>query len=387
MWFFRILLPGGYLKDDPKLRLRIGMVTGILGIFCNLLLFGAKIFAGVVSGSISIVVDAINNLSDAASSIITAAGFKISDTPADEEHPFGHGRMEYVAGLSLSIVIVALGLNFLKSSLERMIHPEFVTMTALTYTVLLGSCVVKIGMYFFYRRVAKTIDSVTLRAAAFDSVSDVAGTLTVTAALILSKFLSVPLDGVAGALVSVFIIWGGISLIRESVDPLLGSRPNSELIDKMRAQLLTHPEIHGIHEIILHDYGPNRYFATAHVEVDNNLEATYLHDLLEALEVEVGKKLPVKLILHFDPFDQNTPESKIWRSRLEDIASAFDSRLKVHDFKLDKDDAGHPKLVFHLLTPRDFQFSETVLTQKIHHKLCYFNPEVAVEITVKPSYV
>ena len=371
---------------SPTVRTAYGILTGWAGIVANLLLCTVKLAIGVISGSIAISADAVNNLSDAGSSAITLIGFKMAAKPADDEHPFGHGRIEYVAGLVVAIIIVAVGLNFLKTSFERILHPEGIEITAGALLILLLTLPVKLWMFFFYRKVADRIDSETVRAVAFDSLSDILTTSLVILSLVVSRFTDFPVDGSAGLLVALFIVIGGIKVIREIINPLLGECPDRRLVEELKKRLMECEGIKGVHDIILHNYGPNRYFATAHAEVSPNTNAVYLHDILEAAEVKIAQALPIRLLLHCDPFSSQNPELKRWRTRTEDIIGALDPNMQVYDFRL-AEEMNHPHIEFSLLVPRKYSRAEDKLIQKITTLLQKDHPELEVKIELSYSFV
>lgn len=371
---------------EPSIRTAYGERTGWAGIFANLFLCLVKLSIGILSGSIAVTADAINNLSDAGSSAITLIGFKMAAKPADDEHPFGHGRSEYVAGLVVAIIVITVGLNFLKTSFERIIHPVEVEITTAALVILCLTLPVKLWMFFFYRKIARRIASETIHAVAFDSLSDILTTSLVILSLIAARFTTFPVDGCAGLLVALFIVIGGIRIVREIIDPLLGTCPDSKLVEDLKEHLLKCKGIEGVHDIILHNYGPDRYFATAHAEVSPNTDAIYLHDILEAAEVKIAQNLPIRLLLHCDPFSSQNPELKKWRAHAEDIIAELDPDLKVYDFRLEKKN-GKIKIEFSLLVPRKYSPIEEKLVRKITGLLQKHNPELNVNIKLSHSFV
>ncbi len=371
---------------SPPVRTAYGILTGWVGILSNLVLCLVKLGIGIFSGSIAISADAVNNLSDAGSSAITLIGFKMAAKPADDEHPFGHGRIEYVAGLVVAIIIVAVGLNFLKTSFERILHPAEITITTTALLILLLTLPVKLWMFFFYRKVARRIGSETIHAVAFDSLSDILTTSLVILSLIVSRFTDLPVDGCAGLLVALFIVIGGLKVIREIINPLLGECPDHRLVDALKEQLLKCEGIKGVHDIILHNYGPNRYFATAHAEVSPDANAVYLHDILEAAEVKIAQSLPIRLLLHCDPFSSQNPELKLWRTRTEDIIGTLDPNMQVYDFRL-AEQGKQLHIEFSLLVPRKYSRAEEKLIQKITGLLQKDHPELEIKIELTYSFV
>lgn len=376
----------GERPDDPQVRQRCGMAAGGIGCLCNALLFGVKMAAGLLSGSIAVMADAVNNLSDAGSSVVALIGFKLSAKPADDEHPFGHGRMEYVAGLVVAVIIVAIGLNFLKSSAERIWNPEPVEVTPWVVAALIAAIPVKLWMFFFYRSVGRKIRSTVLSATAFDSLSDIMTTLVVLLSVLLSLFTSFPADGYAGLLVAALIIWGGVKVVRQTIDPLLGVCPDRELVEELERKMLENPDICGVHDLILHNYGPGRYFATAHAEVNSDCDPVRIHDSLENTERRVARELPIQLTLHCDPFDRNDAEYKEWRLATVRTAEEIDARFRVYDFRMFRSKRGL-RLQFNLLVPRECSKSSRELRGELERRLRSRDPGVVVSIRIENTFV
>lgn len=372
---------------SPQVRTSYGVLCGWYGILTNLALCIVKVTVGILTGSIAVTADAVNNLSDAGSAVITLFGFKLAGKPADDEHPFGHGRLEYVAGLIVAIIIIAVGLDFLKLSFERLIWPSEVKMTTAALVFLLATLPVKLWMFFFYRKVSRKIASKTIHAVAFDSLSDILTTSLVIVSLVISQYTSFPVDGVAGLLVAFFIILGGAEVIREIINPLLGECPDRKLVEEIRKRLLNCRDICGVHDIIVHSYGPDRYFATAHAEVNpEKNDMVQIHDALEAAEVDIARHMPVRLLLHCDPFFSQEPELKHWRTLAEDLTGTLDPELKVYDFRIEK--SGDQILLnFQLLVPRKFVLTNQELIRKITHLLREHDKRVNTQITITHGFV
>ncbi len=372
--------------EDPGVRQRCGMAAGAVGCFCNIVLFGLKMAAGLFSGSIAVMADAVNNLSDAGSSMVALIGFKLSAKPADNEHPFGHGRMEYVAGLVVAVIIIAIGLDFLKSSVERILHPEPVDVTPYVVAALALAIPVKLWMFVFYRTVGRKIRSTVLSAAAFDSLSDIMTTSVVLLSVLLSFFTTFPADGYAGLLVAVLVIWGGIKVVRETIDPLLGECPDHELVEELKRKMLENPDICGVHDLIMHNYGPGRYFATAHAEVNSDCDPVRIHDSLENTERQVAKELPVQLTLHCDPFDRDDADYKAWRLAAVGAAEEMDARFRVYDFRMFHSKRGL-HLQFNLLVPRDCRLSSRQLREELQGRLRRCDASLTLSIRVENAFV
>lgn len=370
-------------------RIRCGVVSGIVGIACNVLLAVVKIILAVVSGSIAMGADAVNNLSDAGSSIITVAGFRLSSRPPDAEHPFGHGRTEYVAGLVVSLLIMGLGITFLKDSVVAIFRPGKMSADFLLITIFACTILVKCFLFFFYRRVAKKIHSDVIRAAAYDSLSDCLGTGVVILSLILNLYIDFPLDGCAGVIVAGLILWSGAGVLKDTVSKLLGESPDHALVEKLRKTLLECPGIDGVHDIIIHNYGENSYYVTAHAEIACEGDRFSAHDILERAEVAVAKVLPVHLLLHGDPYSKKDPEVIYWRSRLENAVADYNSEFKVYDFRISKNSVSNKVdlLSFHLLIPRGFPVPEEEIHTLLQERMKGYEKDLSLQIQFLNSYV
>ena len=346
----RLCVRGHERTEDPAVRLEYGILSGYTGLAVNVLLAAIKFAVGLISGSVAIAADAVNNLSDAGNSIVTVFGFKLAAKPADREHPFGHGRFEYVAGVVVAVIIVAMGLNFLVESVQRIVTPHKVNMSGVLTAIVAGSLLFKAWLFFFYRGIGNLIKSRTIHAMAFDSLSDMAGTVVVLLAALADRFTAFPVDGCAGVLAALLVIYGGIKILRETINPLLGEPPGPELVEELRSHLLKCRGIRGVHDIIMHNYGPNQYFATAHAEVDQDTDIYAVHDLLEQAEAEIGKHMPVHLLLHCDPCHASGPKTREWQDKVENAAAEISPMFKVYDFRYNRE-SGDPRLEFELLVP------------------------------------
>ena len=379
----------GYGKNlSQQSRTRCGIVSGITGIVCNLILIVIKFILAFTTGSIAIAADAVNNLSDAGSGVITIAGFHISSRPPDAEHPFGHGRTEYVAGLVVSLLVVVLGITFFKDSISSLIHPKKIAISTVGIVVLSSTVLIKCWMFFFYRKVSKLINSDVIRAAAYDSLSDCLGTLVVIVSLICSKFTDFPLDGCAGIIVASMILWAGIGVLKDTISKLLGEPPDFELVEKIKQTILSCPGIDGVHDMIIHNYGENSYFVTAHAEISCDGDRFSAHDILENAEVTVARELSVHLLLHGDPYDRQHPDIILWRSRLENTVAKFDSEMKVYDFRIEKDEYGEVNTIgFHLLIPHKYANVENELLEGLQKKMQEYKPDIQLAIRFIKSFV
>ena len=382
----KLFVPGCEKPEDPSVRTAYGIFSGYVGIIVNILLFLLKFTTGLLSGSVAIATDAVNNLSDAGSSVVTVFGFKLSSKPADSDHPFGHGRIEYIAGVIVSVIIIAMGLDFLKEAVLRIITPEPVRMKPVLIWLIAGSLLFKLWLFFFYRYVGKKINSEAVLAASFDSLSDMIGTSVILAAVIASKFTNFPIDGCAGTLASLLVLVGGGKILRDTINPLLGEPPGKEIVQELQARLLDCHGIKGVHDIIIHNYGPNQYFATAHAEVDMKDDILTVHDMLESAEVEIGKNMPIHLLLHCDPYSPADPEVKEWRVRMEDVVANFDPKFKVYDFRMKKDE-GKIILSYHVLMPRNYHISYDAIHGILTDGMKKYQPSPELKIEFIHSYI
>ena len=384
----KLLVPGIGNSLTPERRTRCGVVSGIVGIICNLLLAAVKITLAVISGSIAVAADAVNNLSDTASGVIAVAGFKLSSQPPDAEHPFGHGRTEYVAGLVVATMIIGLGITFLKDSVVAIFKPSENTFSTVVIIIFSATVLVKCWLFFFYRKVALLINSDVIRAAAYDSLSDCLGTMLAVAALIISRYTDFPVDGCAGVIIAAMILWAGGSVLRDTTSKLLGEPPSPEIVTRLRETILECPGIDGVHDIMIHNYGENSYYVTAHAEISSEGSRFSAHDILENAEVAVAKKLPVHLLLHGDPCSKDNPEVIYWRSRLENAVSALDSELKLYDFRLPGCVEGKVKTIsFHLLIPHRYWMNENEIKDKLQEKIAVYQSDIELEITFLKSFI
>ena len=373
--------------ERPEVRLRCGIFCGWVGVAVNAGLAALKFAVGIASGSVAVAADAVNNLSDAGSSAVTILGFKLSAKPADRDHPFGHGRIEHIAGVVVAVVVIAMGLNFLKESVMRIVDPGEVEMSATMIVLVAAAMLFKAWLFFFYRHVGRLLDSETIRAAAFDSLCDLGSTSAVLIAVAAGRLTDFPVDGCAGVAVALLVLAGGVKILRETSDPLLGKPPSPELTGELRARLLECEGIRGVHDIIMHNYGPNQYFATAHAEVDPGSDILEVHDLLEKAEAEIGRHMPVHLLLHCDPCDANDPELRLWQGRLENaVAEGYNARSKVYDLRLRRRN-GKKTLEFHLLAPRGDETDGEELRKLLTEALSKYPEPPELDLKIVRSYV
>ena len=367
-WLLRTFIKNSDHSEDPKVRAAIGILSGIVGIVCNVLLCGGKLAVGIATGSVSITADAMNNLSDATSSVVTMLGFRLAERPADEEHPFGHARYEYLSGLAVSALILIIGVELAKSSLDKVLHPAAVEFGWTTAAVLVGSILVKLWMSLFNTRLSKTIHSATLAATAADSRNDVITTYAVLLAALIEHFTAFRADGWMGLAVSCFILYSGVGLAKDTISPLLGENADPELREKIVDNIRACPKVLGFHDLMVHDYGPGQRFASIHVEMDRREDPMECHEIIDDLERECLKSHGVHLVIHYDPVVTNDPELDRMHVRVEQLLHTYDIRLGVHDFRM-VPGKGHVNLIFDVVLPTDLRGQEADITAALEKAL------------------
>ena len=364
----RFFIQNSEQTDVPEVREKYGILSGIVGIFFNILLFSLKFLAGLLSGAISIIADAFNNLSDAGSSIITMIGFRSSTQEADSDHPFGHGRSEYIAGLIVSIIILIMAFELIHSSFMKILHPEPVSFTPIVLLILAVSILVKLYMYCYNTYISKKIASAALRATATDSFSDCLATSAVLLAMLVSHFLSVNIDGYCGILVGLFILWGGIQAARDTISPLLGQAPDPKFIQNIKSIVAQYPEVLGTHDLIVHDYGPGRRMISLHAEVPAKGDILKLHDTIDNIERRLQKELCCSAVIHMDPIMNDDAETLECQELVKGILAEIDPALSLHDFRIVKGPT-HTNLIFDLVVPYQTPYSIDALKDAVKRKL------------------
>ena len=367
-WLLRTFIKNSDHSEDPKVRAAIGILSGIVGIVCNVLLCGGKLAVGIATGSVSITADAMNNLSDATSSVVTMLGFRLAERPADEEHPFGHARYEYLSGLAVSALILIIGVELAKSSLDKVLHPAAVEFGWTTAAVLVGSILVKLWMSLFNTRLSKTIHSATLAATAADSRNDVITTSAVLVAALVEYFTKLRVDGYMGLAVCLFILYSGVGLAKETISPLLGEGTDPELREKLVDYIRDNPKVLGFHDLMVHDYGPGQRFASIHVEMDCREDPMECHELIDDMERECLKSHGVHLVIHYDPVVTDDPELDRMHIRVEQILHTLDLRLGVHDFRM-VPGKEHTNLIFDIVLPTDLRGQEETIRCRLEEEL------------------
>lgn len=369
--------------SSPEVRTSYGILCSGFGIFLNIFLSILKFFAGVISKSVALTADALNNLSDAASSICTICGFKLASQKPDRKHPFGHGRMEYIAGLVVSGIILFMGIELLISSVKSIIHPEPTKFSCLSAAIMILGILVKFYMYLFNHKTGKLIKSVTLEATAKDSLGDVISTVVALAALILGQWTSLPVDGIGGLIVSVFILKAGLEAAGETLNPLLGLPPEKEFVDEIEKTVMSHPEICGIHDLIVHDYGPSRKIISLHAEVPGDRNVFDLHDVIDLVEVELSEKFNCWATIHMDPVDIHNERLCELKDFLKETISKINSEISVHDVRIVPGNT-HTNLIFDVVRPLDLKMSEDelrdFLSNAVHEKYNDVNCVITVDM-------
>ena len=362
----RLFVPKGS-PDDPAVRTRCGLLSGITGIILNIILVAGKLTVGIIAGSVAINADAINNFSDAASSVITLAGFKLAGQKPDKEHPFGHGRIEYVAGLIVSVLIIFMGFELAWSSIEKIITPEAAEFSYAAMGVLIAAILVKFWLFYFNRKIAKRINSPSIAATASDSISDVIATGVVLAALIAGQYTTFPIDGVAGVIVAIFIFKAGWGAVKTTQAPLLGRPMSKELADAIDKLALEHENILGIHDLIYHDYGPGRAIVSFHAEVpaDGNLMET--HEMIDHVEREIREKFGIEAVIHMDPIvvDGDTEEM---RTLVESVVKSIHPDASIHDLRIAEWDKIH-NVYFDVIVPYGLDISDEEIEKRVKEQI------------------
>ena len=346
--------------QNPKTRTAIGSLSGVVGIGCNLLLFTMKLIVGTLAASVSITADAMNNLSDATSSIVTLLGFKLAEKPADEDHPYGHARFEYLSGLGVAVMIIVIGFELAKSSVEKILNPTAVEFGFVSCAVLLGSIIVKLWLSAFNSKLGKMIKASTLEATAADSRNDCVATFAVLLAALIESVTSWKIDGWMGLAVAAFILYSGWNLAKETISPLLGEAASQELKEEIVGFIGEHPKVLGYHDLMVHDYGPGQRFASLHVEMDKDEDPLYCHEVIDDLERECFEKYGIRLVIHYDPVVTNDPKLDRMRTLVSAILKVRDERLSIHDFRMVPGE-GHTNLIFDVALPCDLWGQEKTI--------------------------
>lgn len=362
-----------FIKDsknykEPSVRQAYGVLSGAVGIGLNILLFFGKWLAGTISGSIAIIADAFNNLSDAGSSIITLIGFRLSGQEPDPEHPFGHGRMEYISGLLVSVAILIMGFELIGSSIGKLRSPEPIESSALVFGILIASILVKLYMFFYNHSLSKKIESAAMKATSVDSLSDTVATTLVLIATLISKYTGLLLDGWFGILVGLFILYTGGSTLKETIDLLLGQPPKQEFIDEVKEIVLGHSMVHGVHDLIVHDYGPGRVMISLHAEVDVNGDIQDIHEQIDHIEHELQEKLHCSATIHMDPIVTDDKEVLAMKAKVEEMVHFLDESFSMHDFRMVRGST-RTNLIFDVEVPRKTSYTDNEIVNWLKERI------------------
>ena len=362
-----------FIKDsknykEPSVRQAYGVLSGAVGIGLNILLFFGKWLAGTISGSIAITADAFNNLSDAGSSIITLIGFRLSGQEPDPEHPFGHGRMEYISGLLVSVAILVMGFELIGSSIGKLRSPEPIESSALVFGILIASILVKLYMFFYNHSLSKKIESAAMKATSVDSLSDTVATTLVLIATLISKYTGLLLDGWFGILVGLFILYTGGSTLKETIDLLLGQPPKQEFIDEVKEIVLGHSMVHGVHDLIVHDYGPGRVMISLHAEVDVNGDIQDIHEQIDHIEHELQEKLHCSATIHMDPIVTDDKEVLAMKAKVEEMVHFLDESFSMHDFRMVRGST-RTNLIFDVEVPRKTSYTDNEIVNWLNERI------------------
>ena len=382
----RVFIRGRDTLSPSALRQAYGQLSGAVGIGLNLLLFAVKFFAGSVSGSIAITADAFNNLSDAGSSLVTLLGFRLAGRKPDPEHPFGHGRMEYISGLVVSGLILLMGVELGKSSLDKILHPEEVVFSPLVLAILAVSIGVKLYMFYYNRAVGKKIRSAAMGATATDSLSDAVSTAAVLAATLVGHFTHLNIDGWVGLLVALFILYSAYKAAQETLSPLLGQTPEPEFVEHIQQIVLSYPEVQNIHDLVVHDYGPGRVMISLHAEVPADGDLLQLHDVIDNIEHRLQKELGCMAVIHMDPIVTDDPQTAHLRTVVAEKVRSIDPRLTIHDFRI-VPGASHTNLIFDTVVPYDVKLTPAQVQKRIGELVKELGEQYFAVVQIDNSYV
>lgn len=384
------LLAKLFIKDyqntkNPSVRAAYGELSGAVGIVVNLILTAAKFFVGMMTGSISVSADAVNNLSDAGSSVITLAGFKMAKKPADKDHPYGHGRIEYITALIVSFFILLMGFELLKSSVDKIRNPEPVTYSTVALVILLLSIAMKLWLAYFNHRLGKKIDSAATKAVVTDSLSDTAATAVALAALVISRFTDTPVDGWFGIAVALFIFRSGLEILKDTIALLLGKPPEKEFVDAIEQDILSYDGVVGVHDLIIHDYGPGRTFASAHAEVPSNVDIMQSHDTVDLIERDLFQKYGMLISIHMDPVVVDDARINALKAMCAEVITETEPSVTFHDFRV-VEGPTHTNLIFDIVVPPDCKKGDQSISDTICEKLSKIDERYFCVITVDHAF-
>ncbi len=377
--------------ERPEVRVRVGRFAGFIGIILNVLLFACKLVLGLLSGGTSIIADSLNNLTDAGSNVLTVAGYTMTGKPADKDHPYGHARMEYLASLFISVIVMVIGFEMLITSVEKIITPTVTERYDTIAIIIIASTIlVKLVMSLFFRKLGRHIDSSTLKASFADSISDVIATSAVVVGMLLTPITGPLTDGIVGVLISIYILVMGIKLVIESSNTLIGKAPDAEFIASINRKIRSYEGVLGIHDLVVHSYGAGKTFVSAHVEVDSETDILVSHDMVDAIESDVLKEMGINLVIHMDPICTTDPETNLLREKiskiLSDIASEYTSPISMHDFRVVKGYCSQTKILFDINISSEMPLTNEQLYREISEEIKKINPLCILILTVDRDY-
>lgn len=385
------LLVNWFVKDkenihDAKVRQSYGRLSGFVGIFCNVLLFALKLFAGLVTGAVSIMADAFNNLSDAASSVVTLIGFYMAGKPADPDHPYGHGRIEYLSGLFVSVAILLTGVELMKSSVDKILHPEELSFSIASVVILIVSILIKLWMARFNYKVGNRIDSEAMKATGADSLSDCISTSAVLFGVIIAMLTGKNFDGWFGAVVALFVCFAGFNAAKDTIQPLLGQAPDPELVSQIRERVMLEDKVLGVHDLIVHDYGPGRRIISLHAEISYKEDILEAHDMIDNVERDLMKEFQCEATIHMDPVVNDDDELNQIRSQVETIVAVENQEWKIHDFRMVRGQT-HTNLIFDLVIRPDELVRAGEIERNMKDKIHEMNSHYYAVVTVEQSFI
>ena len=379
-----------FIKDKnvekPEIRAKYGMLSSITGIVVNILLSAVKLIIGIFANSISIISDALNNVTDAGSSIVTMIGFKVSQKKIDKDHPWGHGRMEYITAFIVDILIVLVGVELFKSSFDKIIHPTLPDISTVTIVILVIAVLTKLWLFIFYNKIAKTIDSAAIKGNAYDSISDSISTFVVLLSAIVAKIFGISIDGYASILVAIFILFTGFKALKETIDLLLGMKPDTEFVEKLEEFTKKYEMISGIHDIMVHDYGPGRKIISFHAEVPANCDICKAHDVIDQMEQDIYEEFNCITTIHMDPIVTDNEEINEMRKKTEEIVKEINPEFSIHDFRM-TDGGDRINLIFDLVVSPENKMSHEELKSMVQQKIHSVNDKYYAVPKIENSYI
>lgn len=382
----KLLIKNNNDYSDPTVRRRYGILCGSVGVALNILLSLGKFIAGLSVNSIAVIADAANNLSDAGSSVITMAGFKLAGQKPDPAHPFGHGRIEYISGLIVSMAILLMGFELLKTSVEKIFSPEETVFSIAAIVILCASIAVKLYIFFYNKKIAAKINSSAMAATATDSISDCLATAATLLSIILSAATGINLDGYCGVIVALFILFAGFKAAKDTVNPLLGQKPDPEFVKQIEETVLSHEEVVGIHDLVVHDYGPGRIMISLHAEVSDKENILKIHDVIDNIEKELQKKLECHAVIHMDPISTDDENTLKLKKEINEIVKKENPEFSIHDFRVVAGDT-HTNIIFDLLIPYGIRDDEENIKKKIDEKVKKLNKNYFTVIEIDKNFV